>query len=83
MVDFFTVFFFVFTVIVTVVVIPLWLVLHFSARKRDARVLSEVDREDLSELSEVIGDMTERVETLESILDDQSPQWRRSTEQDR
>lgn len=83
MFEVFNVLFFVFTVIVTAIVIPLWLLLHFSARKRDARVLSEEDREDLSELSEVIGDMTERIQTLESILDDQAPQWRRSTEKDR
>ncbi len=57
-------------------VAPLWLILHYRSKKQVSQGLSEHEHRQLMELSNKAEKMAERVQTLESILDAEAPQWR-------
>jgi phage shock protein B len=63
-------------IIFLIFVAPLWLVLHYRSIKRTSKGLSQEDRDRLEALTERANAMSERVQTLEKILDDDSPGWR-------
>ena len=64
-------------IIFMLVVAPLWLVLHYRSKKQLSQGLSEHEHRQLIELANKADKMAERVETLEAILDQEAPQWRR------
>ncbi|WP_440053553.1 envelope stress response membrane protein PspB [Pseudoalteromonas sp. T1lg65] len=64
-------------IVFMVVVAPLWLILHYRSKKQVSQGLSEHEHRQLVELASKAEKMSERVETLESLLDSESPQWRR------
>lgn len=55
---------------------PLWLILHYRSKKQVSQGLSEHEHRQLTELATKAEKMAERVQTLESILDAEAPQWR-------
>jgi phage shock protein B len=59
-----------------VIVAPIWLVLHYRSKKQVSQGLSEEEYVQLSELSEMVDKMSERIQTLEAILDVETPNWR-------
>lgn len=61
-----------------VVCVPLWLILHYSRSKRAHRILAREDREELQRLEDHAESLSERVDTLEKILDHSAPKWRRT-----
>jgi len=63
-------------IIFMVIVAPIWLVLHYRSKGQVSQGLSEEEYIQLSELSETADKMAERIKTLESILDAESPNWR-------
>ena len=71
------VFAFVPTLLFTVVVAPLWILMHSRSKRRLQGTLSEDERAELERLTEIAERMGERVETLEAILDAETPDWRR------
>jgi phage shock protein B len=68
--------FFVPTVVFLVVVAPLWILMHYRSKQRARSELSEDERQLLEVLSVRADQMAERIETLEAILDDETPGWR-------
>ncbi len=58
------------------VVAPIWLVLHYRSKKQVSQGLSEEEYIQLSELSEMADAMADRIQTLEAILDAETPNWR-------
>ncbi|MBE0355832.1 phage shock protein B [Pseudoalteromonas phenolica O-BC30] len=64
-------------IIFMVIVAPLWLILHYRSKKQVSQGLSEHEHRQLLELANKAEKMAERVETLEALLDQESPQWRR------
>ncbi|MBB1457258.1 envelope stress response membrane protein PspB [Pseudoalteromonas sp. SG43-5] len=58
-------------------VAPLWLILHYRSKKQVSQGLSEHEHHQLLELAHKAEKMAERLETLEALLDQESPQWRR------
>nr|WP_027857960.1 envelope stress response membrane protein PspB [Marinobacterium jannaschii] len=71
------VFFFVPTVIFMGLVAPLWLVLHYLSKSRSAKGLSDDDRHLLDAAMAQVDKLENRIQTLETILDEEHPQWRR------
>ncbi|MCP5183644.1 MAG: envelope stress response membrane protein PspB [Pseudomonadales bacterium] len=69
--------FFVPTVIFMVVVAPTWLVLHYRSKQRLSHALSEQERSELIDLRSQAELMLERIDTLEAILEEQTPGWRK------
>ena len=57
-------------------VAPLWLILHYRSKKQVSQGLSEHEHHQLLELAQKAEKMTDRIETLEALLDQESPQWR-------
>ncbi len=62
-----------------VFIAPLWLILHYGARRRQAQGLTREDEKMLSDLWQLANKMEGRVRSLETILDTQAPGWRDKT----
>ena len=60
-----------------VVVAPIWLVMHYRTKRRAQVALSGEERAELERLTDLADRMGERIETLEAILDAETPDWRR------
>lgn len=73
----FFIIFFVLGILFLVIVAPIWIILHYARSKRAHSILSREDRQELHSLEEKAEDMADRIETLESILDNETPTWRR------
>jgi len=59
-----------------VFVAPVWLVLHYRSKRQQGNALSESERRELEELAAAAERMTDRIATLERILDVEAPDWR-------
>ena len=67
---------FVPTIVFMVVVAPVWIIFHYRSKTHLVHGLSSSERADLDEMIETANKMAARIETLESILDVESPDWR-------
>ena len=74
-------FMFVPTILFLTVVMPIWLTMHYRSVNRSARGLNEGDREVIEEMLVTVDTMSERIQTLESILDVEHPDWRKQETQ--
>ena len=63
-------------VVFLIFVAPLWLLLHYRSKCKAANGLSQEDYEALQGLSDKAKGLQERINTLERILDAESPNWR-------
>ncbi len=63
-------------IIFMLVVAPIWLILHYRSKRQISQGFSEEEYIQLSELSELADKMADRIKTLESILDAETPDWR-------
>ena len=70
---------FVPTVVFLAVVAPIWIFMHYRSKQQAQGALSEEERAELEALTTRAGRMTERIETLEAILDAETPDWRERT----
>jgi phage shock protein B len=60
-----------------VIVAPLWIIMHYRSKKQKESGISEEEHSRLQELTKIADSMMDRVETLESILDQETPSWRK------
>lgn len=67
--------FFVLAVIFMVIVLPLWIVMSFIAKKNDSKGVNEEDRAVVNDLLTVIDKLEGRIHNLERILDREDPKW--------
>lgn len=63
-------------VLFLIIVAPIWLVLHYRSQSKVNRGLSKEETETLVRLTRKSEGMSERLRTLESILDAEVPDWR-------
>ena len=75
-------FMFVPTILFMVVVAPIWISLHYRSVSRSSRSLTDEDRESVEHMLETVDTLSERIVTLESILDADHPDWRQQTERE-
>ncbi len=73
-------FLFVPTILFVVIVAPLWLTMHYRSLNRSSRSLSQEDRESIEHMLETVDRLTERIGTLESILDADHSDWRQQAD---
>ena len=66
-------------VLFMVIVAPTWIVMHYRSVSRSSSQLSEGDREALEEMLVAVDQMADRIESLESILDADHPNWRQES----
>ena len=57
-------------------VAPLWLIMHYTSKRRQAQGLTGEDEKMLSDLWQIANRMESRVKSLETILDTHAPGWR-------
>jgi phage shock protein B len=69
----------VFLIILAAVVLPLVVILHYVTKWKSSRTLSGDEQRMLEELWQDAQRMESRINALETILDDQVPDWRRKT----
>ncbi len=67
---------FVPAVVFLAVVAPIWIFMHYRSKQQAQGALSEEERLELEALALQAGRMSERIETLEAILDSETPEWR-------
>lgn len=58
------------------IVAPTWIVMHYRSVSRSSSQLSEGDRQALEEMLVAVDQMADRIESLESILEADHPNWR-------
>jgi phage shock protein B len=63
-------------ILMLTVCLPLWIVFHYVTKMKTSRGLSAEDEKMLSEVWESTNKMQDRIQTLERILDIESPNWR-------
>ena len=71
-----TVFIFVPLVVFLVIVAPLWLILHYWSNSRAKQGLSEQDQHAIEDMTQSVEKLTDRINNLEAILDEQHTGWR-------
>ena len=69
-------FMFVPTILFLVVVAPMWITMHYRSVSRSSRSLNQEDRESIEQMLETVDKLTDRIGTLESILEVDHPDWR-------
>ena len=69
-------FMFVPTILFLTVVAPIWITMHYRSVNRSSRSLNQEDRQSIEQMLETVDRLTDRIGALESILDDDHPQWR-------
>lgn len=67
-------------IVFMVIVAPIWLVLHYRSKRQVGQGLTEEEFSQLNDLINKADKMASRIETLEAILDAESPEWRRKHE---
>jgi phage shock protein B len=72
-----TIAFMVPTILFLCIVAPVWIFMHYRSKQNAQGALSEVERSELESLTVQAQRMMDRVETLESILDTETPEWRK------
>ena len=60
-------------IIFMVIVAPIWLILHYRSKGQVSQGLTEEEYIQLSNLSETADKMADRIQTLEAILDAETP----------
>jgi phage shock protein B len=63
-----------------VIVAPTWIVMHYRSKGSKQGGISEAEHGRLQELTQIAQSMVQRIETLESILDKEAPNWRENNE---
>lgn len=66
-------------IVLVAFVLPLVVVLHYVTKWKSSRGLSNDEQKMLEELWRDAQKMESRINTLETILDDQVPDWRKRT----
>lgn len=67
------------TTIFMVVVLPIMVVMHYVTKWKATRGLSQEEQSLLEDLWKSSQSMDSRLNTLETILDDQEPNWKKKT----
>jgi len=64
------------TALFLIFVAPMWLFLHYRSKRQVSQGLTDEEYQELTQLGHQAEQMAVRIETLESILDAEAPQWR-------
>ena len=65
------------------IVAPIWLTLHYRFKTKMTRGLSENEHGSIDTMLESLDKLAERIDTLESILDSEHPNWRNQSKEGR
>lgn len=77
--DFFE-FMFVPAILFMVIVAPIWIGLHYRSANQSSRSLSDDDRENVEQILVTVDTLSERIQTLEALLDAEHADWRETSD---
>jgi len=63
-------------ILLITICLPLWIVFHYITKMRTSKGLTPEDEKMLTDVWESTKKMEDRIQTLERILDIESPSWR-------
>ncbi|MEJ2384184.1 MAG: envelope stress response membrane protein PspB [Xanthomonadales bacterium] len=66
-------------ILLVTICLPLLIIFHYVTKWKTSKGLTPEDEKMLSEIWESVNRMEDRINTLERILDIESPNWRRSS----
>jgi len=66
-------------ILLVVIVIPMLIIFHYTTKWKQTKVMSNEDERMLEDLWESAQQMESRINTLETILDNNSVEWRKHT----
>ncbi len=72
---------FVPAILFMIFVAPIWVIMHYRTAAKKNVGLSSDEQQSLQELIESADVLEQRIEVLESILDQETPDWRKKYEQ--
>ncbi len=64
-------------ILFTLFVAPIWVIMHYKTMGKKLGGLTEAEHAQMEELEQMVDKMEERIRTLESILDVETPDWRK------
>lgn len=64
------------SILFMIFVAPVWVIMHYRAKRQIGQGLTETELSKLDELTQKAEKMSERIKTLEALLDAESPNWR-------
>jgi len=64
-------------ILMVTICLPLWIIFHYITKMKMSKGLSPEDEKMLSEVWDSANKMQERINTLERILDIETPDWRK------
>ena len=64
-------------ILLVTICLPLWIIFHYKTKWKTSKGLTAEDEKMLSEVWDSANRMEDRINTLERILDVESPNWRR------
>jgi phage shock protein B len=64
-------------ILLVTICLPLWIIFHYMTKWKTSKGLTAEDEKMLSEVWDSANRMEDRINTLERILDVESPNWRR------
>jgi len=67
-------------ILLLTVCLPLWIIFHYITKMKTSKGLKPEDEKMLTEVWESTKKMEDRIQTLERILDIESPSWRQRHE---
>jgi phage shock protein B len=73
-------FMFVPTILFLLIVAPMWITMHYRSVNRSSRSLNREDKASIEHMLETVDKLSDRIGTLEAILDDDHPQWRQQVD---
>ena len=71
-------FLFVPTIIFMVIVAPTWIVMHYRAKDKEGGAISADEQASLDSLLNNLDKLTHRIDTLEEILNEEQPGWKKA-----
>lgn len=63
-------------IIFMIIVAPIWLILHYRSKRQVSQGLTQEEYTAMQDLADKAEQMSERIQTLEAILDSEAPEWR-------
>ncbi len=65
-------------ILFVIFVAPIWIVMHYRFKTKMIKGFSDEEMGDFEHMLETLDKLSDRVETLEKILDEDHPNWRHS-----
>ena len=69
-------------IIFCIFVAPIWIIMYYRSQARSSQSLNEDDRESIDSMLATIDQLQDRIRSLESLLDEDQPGWRKHRQGD-